>query len=105
MDLDMVVLMCKVLMLCHPFFNKETKKLMDKAKFYLSYSSFISAVPTPLPRHKTFFNCHLRVPLTSFTLASTCSVSYITMGNFPILLRTLPNNLGIYLIKDSEAIN
>lgn len=97
--------MCKVLILCHPFFNKETKKLMDMFKFYLIYSSVISTVPIPLPKVKTFFNCHLMVDLTSLTFYSAVSVSYITKGNLLILFKTLPNNLGIYLIKDSEAIN
>lgn len=92
-------------MLCHPFFNKETKKLMDMVKFYLIYSSVILSVPIPFPKVKTFFNYHLTMDLISFTLAPTSSVSYITIGNFPILFNTLPNNLGIYLIKDSEAIN
>jgi hypothetical protein len=29
----------------------------------------------------------------------------MTIGNFPILLRTFPNNFGIYFIKDSDATN
>ena len=65
----------------------------------------MESVATPLPKVKTFFNCHLMMDLISLTLPAADSVSYITIGNLPILFKTFPNNLGIYLIKDSEAIN
>jgi hypothetical protein len=100
----MEVLICKVLIFCQPFFNKETKKLTDILIFCLSSSSVILTVPTAVPIQRTFFNWNLTVCLISLTLSSTFSFSPKATGNFPILVKTLPSNLGICFIKDSEAI-
>ena len=43
--------------------------------------------------------------LISATFESTVSLSPIVRGNLPIFTKTLPNNLGIYLIKGSLATN
>lgn len=102
--LPMEVLMWRDLIFCHPFFNKETKKLIDMLMFCLSSSSLMLTVPTAVPIQRTFLSWNLTVLLSSLTLSSTFSFSPIATGNFPILVKTLPSNLGICFIKDSEAI-
>jgi hypothetical protein len=47
---------------------------------------------------------YLTVDLTSSTFSNGFSLSVIIRGNLPILTKTLPKSLGIYFIKDSEAI-
>jgi hypothetical protein len=47
---------------------------------------------------------YLTVDLTSSTFSNGFSLSVIMRGNLPILTKTLPKSLGIYFIKDSEAI-
>ena len=55
-DFPIVVLMWRLLKLCHPFFNNEVKKLIDKLRFYLISSSLNSSVPIADPKVKVFFN-------------------------------------------------
>lgn len=89
-------------MLFHPFFNKETKKLIDIFKFCLIWSSVILTFPIAVPRHNTFFNWNLTDDLPSSTLALTSSFELITVGNFPHLAKKFPPNLFNCLTKVSE---
>jgi len=98
-----VALICNVLIFCHPFFNKETKKLTDILIFCLNSSSVIANVPTAVPIQRTFFNWNLTVDLISFTFSSTFSFSPRASGNLLILFKIFPNNFGICFINESLA--
>ena len=91
----MLVLMIKLLMFCHPFFNRLTKKLIDMFTFCLICSGSIWTVPMAVPMQRTFFNWNLMVCLISLDLAATDSVSPKLKGNLPIFTSTLPRSLGI----------
>ena len=71
-------------------------------KFCLICSSVKDAFATATPRQRTFFNWNLTVCNPSSILALTSSLVWITVGNFPHLVKKGPPNLGNCLTKDSE---
>lgn len=99
----MVVFMWRVPTFCHPFFMRETRKLMAMVMFCLIYSSDCSTFPTAVPRHAAFFDWNLTVCLISVILSRSLSPSPKVIGNFPSLTRTLPKSFVICLATESEA--
>lgn len=99
----MVVLMKRVPTFCHPFFMRDTKKLMDMVRFCLISSSVWLTFPTAVPKHEAFLDWNLTVCLTSAILSVSFSPSARATGNLPSLTRTLPNNLVTCLATESDA--
>ena len=99
----MVVFKWRVPMFCHPFFIKETKKLIDMVMFCLSCSSPDSTVPIAVPRHEAFFDWNLTVCLTSSILGRSFSPSTRAIGNLFNLTKMLPKSLVTCLATESEA--
>ena len=102
-DFPMEVLMWRVPMFCHPFFVRETKKLIPMVMFCLSCSSVCSTFPIAVPKQEAFLDWNLTVCLTSATLSTSFSPSAMAMGNFPSLTRTLPKSLVTCLATESDA--
>ena len=100
----MVVLMWTVLMLCHPFFKRETRKLRPMRMFYLSSSSVMSSLPMATFMQVAFLSWNLMLALTSSTLAPRSSFWETTYGNIPILFKTGPKAVGIFFTRESLAI-
>jgi hypothetical protein len=88
---------------CHPFFIKETKKLIDIVKFCLILSYPVSTVPMAVPRHEAFFDWNLTVCFNSSILAVIFSPSARVTGKSPILTRTLPKSLVVCFATESLA--
>lgn len=103
MDLDIVLLMWTLFMLCHPFLRRETKKLIDIMMLVLSSSSLMVIEPTAAARQVTFFSCHFTEARTSSTLPRRGSLWETTCGNMLILLRIGPTTTGTFLRTVSEA--
>ena len=101
----MDVLRWRVPTFCHPFFIRETKKLIDIVMFCLRFSSEVVTVPMAVPRQEAFFDWNLTVCFNSSILAVIFSPSAKLTGNRPILTKTLPNNLVTCLPTDSLASN
>ena len=102
-DLPMDVLIWRVPTFCHPFFIKETKKLMAMVKFCLMLSSPKFTFPIDVPIHDAFLDWNLTVCFTSLILSTSLSPSVIAIGNFPILTNTFPNNFVTCFATESEA--
>lgn len=88
---------------CHPFFIRETKKLIDIVKFCLICSSDCSTFPIAVPKQDAFLDWNLTVFLTSLIFSRSFSPYVKATGNFPSLTSTLPSNLVICLATESEA--
>ena len=99
-----VVLMWSVLIFCHPFFKRETKKFTARVMFCLICSSLRSAWPMAVPRQRTFFNWNLMECLRSSILSTTFSPSLMGRGCLWSLTRMFPTNLVSCLRSASEAI-
>lgn len=102
-DLPIEVLIWRVPTFCHPFFIKETKKLIDIVRFCLKLSSPVSIVPIEVPRHDAFFDWNLTVCFSSSILAVIFSPSAKVTGKRPILTSTLPRSLVVCLATESLA--
>ena len=99
----MEVLMCRVPTFCHPFFIKETKKLIPIVRFWRRLSSPVSMLPMAVPRQEAFFDWNLMVCLSSSILAVIFSPSARAIGKRFILTRTLPRSLVVCLATESLA--
>lgn len=95
--------MWRVPTFCHPFFMRETKKLIDMVMFCLMFSGSRSTFPTDVPRQEAFFDWNLTVCFISAILSTALYPSVIASGNLPILTNTLPNNLVVCLATESDA--
>jgi len=99
----MEVLMCRVPTFCHPFFIRETRKLIDIIRFCLKLSSPVSTLPIAVPRHEAFLDWNLTVCFNSSILAVIFSPSARVIGKRPILTKTLPKSLVVCLATESLA--
>ena len=88
---------------CHPFFIKETKKLIDIVRFCLMFSAPRSTFPMEVPRQAAFFDWNLTVCFIYAIFSSAFYPSVMAIGNLPILTNTLPNNLVVCLATESDA--
>lgn len=88
---------------CHPFFMRETRKLIDMVRFCLRLSSPVSTVPIAVPRHEAFFDWNLTVCFNSSILAVIFSPSARVTGNKPIFTSTFPRSLVVCLATESLA--
>ena len=69
----------------------------------LSSSVVISSLPTATFKLVTFLSYHLTEPLTSSIFLAIGSFLVTGAGNIPILLRTGPRTVGIFLTRESVA--
>lgn len=116
---------------CQCFFNKETRKFIDKCMFCTNSSGVMSTCPTATDKHntykikrnviklfadgrsrfksiareRTFFIWNLMVALTSSILPTIDSWWDNNPGNLPALFKPGPSRRGICLINDSLAKN
>lgn len=102
-DFPIVVLTWRVPTFCHPFFIRETRKLIDIVRFCLISSSDCSTFPIAVPRQAAFLGWNLTVFLTSLILSVNLSPSAKVIGNLLSLTSTLPKSLVICLATESDA--
>ena len=88
---------------CHPFFMRDTKKLMPIVMFCLRCSSLSSTVPMEVPIQHTFLDWNLTVCFISSILVLIFSPSVKLIGKRPILTKTLPKSFVTCLPTESLA--
>lgn len=99
----MEVLRWRVPTFCHPFFIRDTKKLIAIVMFCLRFSSVRLTLPIAVPKQDAFFDWNLTVCFNSSILAVIFSPSANATGKRPILTKTLPKSLVTCFPTDSEA--
>lgn len=98
-----MVLMKRVPTFCHPFFMRETRKLIDIVRFCLICSSVCSTLPIAVPRQEAFLDWNLTECLTSLILSRSFSPSAKAIGYLLSLTRTLPKSFVTCLATESDA--
>ncbi len=75
---------------------------MDILRLVLICSSVIVSFPTATPRQRTFLSWNFTEDKPSSILVLISSFVWITVGNFPHLVKKGPPSLGSCFNKDSE---